>query len=160
MKKLSIIALFALSLTSCMSTIMDDDYSHIDPKLQKYADSFVAEAAEHGVSIDTWNLKLVFGHNPTGAAGITDHSMTMIVIDTTVFNKSTNMEEVVYHEFGHLYLHREHTDDVLNVGDSKPVLKSLMGTKASIKYAIFPNRREYYISELFNPNTSNPEWAN
>jgi hypothetical protein len=144
-------------LSSCTSTLMDDDYRFIDSKLNKYIVSFKMEAISRGIEIDDSRLKLSFG--PTnGAAAVTDHSLSSITIDSTTINWRVNPEEVIYHEFGHLFLHRGHDDATLIDTINNIAPKSLMSTKASVTYTRIISRRDYYIDELFNPKASKPKW--
>lgn len=159
-QNLLLIVFVPLFICSCMSTIRDDDYSSIDPKLKPYADDFVAQARARGIDINTWNLKLQFGKCPDNVCGLTTYPTTTILIDTLQFTRTTILEEVVFHEFGHLYLHREHDDKkLIQQSDERQVAKSLMSTKSSVKYKYFPVRKAYYLDELFNEKTACPQWA-
>lgn len=158
MKTTSLWLIALALLTSCTSTIMDDDYSVVDPKLALYINKFKQEAGQRNIIIDDTSLKLLFG-NTNGAAAVTDHSLNSILVDSTTVNWRNNPEEVLYHEFGHLFLHRGHTDFELIDTLGVTVPGSIMSTKASLKYTRNQARRPYYIDELFNPKTPLPAWA-
>lgn len=136
--------IIAFLACSCASSIMDDDYRFIDPKLEPFITSFKYEAAKRGVKIDDSRLKLSFG-NAHGAAAVTYYDTNSIVMDSTTVHWHKNPEEVLYHEFGHLFLHRGHDDSLLP--DGNPA--SLMSTVASTKYVNNLSMRDYYIDELF-----------
>ena len=135
----------AVLMSSCLSDIMDDDYRRVDTKLNQYIESFKYEASIRGIKIDDSDLKLYFG-NAHGAAAVTYYDTNSIVMDSTTIHWTRNPEEVLYHEFGHLFLHRGHDDRLLP--DGTPA--SIMSTYATVKYAKDPSKRKYYIDELFN----------
>ncbi len=157
--KITLFLISAVLFTACTSTIMDDEYRFVDSKLSVYIVSFKEEASKRNITIDDSRLKLSFGYTH-GAAAVTDHSLSSIVIDSTTINWKKNPEEVIYHEFGHLFLHRGHDDSILIDTLGNEVPKSIMSTKASVKYSKNVSRRPYYLDELFNPNTPKPLWAN
>lgn len=119
-----------------MSSIMDDEYSVVDPKLAVYLDSFNNEAEKRGVKIDCSRIKLTFGPTKNGVGAVTDHSLYSITVDSTTLYWRICREEMLYHEFGHLFLNRGHEDNV----------PSLMAT-SGVRYK---GEREYYINELFS----------
>ncbi len=152
-----LIAVICLALTSC-SDFIDDDYRRVDAPLETYIQVFKVEAKTRGIVIDDSRLKLMFG-NTHGKGAVTDHSRNSITVDSTTVNWRVNPEEVIYHEFGHLFLHRGHDDTTLTDTLNNVVPKSLMSTKASVKYSKILSRRSYYIDELFNDKTKKPLWA-
>lgn len=157
-KNLLVLLTIVTCLSSCMSNIMDDDFQEIDPLLMPYVTSFVKEASDRGIEVDISTLKMYF-YKLDGAAGDANHNYNIIRIDSTTVNWKVNPEEVVYHEFGHLLLHRGHDDSKLLDENNKEVPKTLMSTTASRKYKNHFDRRQYYIDELFNSNTALPEWV-
>lgn len=128
--------ILSIIATSCMSSIMDDEYSVIDPKLAPYFESFKQEANSRGYKFDYSRFKLTFGSLKEGVGAVTDHSLNSITVDSTCLYWKIRREEMLYHEFGHLFLNRGHKD-------TEP---SLMATKG----VSYKNNRDYYINELFN----------
>ncbi len=145
---------------SCAYSGLDDDYSHIDPILKPYLDDFKKEAKSRKIELSLETIKLSFGvlHGP---AGVTYYNINAIVIDSTTINWAKNPEEVVFHEFGHLLLHRGHDNGtMIETQNGNIVAKSIMSESASIKYSNDPIvKRPFYIEELFNPDTPKPIWA-
>jgi len=131
-----IIIILSITATSCMSSIMGDEYGVIDPKLAVYINSFKQEAELRGVKIDCSRLKLTFGPTKKGVGAVTDHSLYSITVDSTSLYWRVCREEMLYHEFGHLFLNRGHEDSV----------PSIMAT-TGIRYK---GERQYYIDELFS----------
>lgn len=119
-----------------MTSIMDDEYTVVDPKLAPYIESFKQEADKRGVKFDYSRLKLTFGKLNKDVGAVTDHSLNSITVDSTCLYWKIRREEMIYHEFGHLFLNRGHED-------KEP---SLMATTG----ASYKDRREYYINELFS----------
>lgn len=142
-------------MSSCLSTIMDDDYGRVDPKLQPYLDAFIEEAGKRGIQINTATLKLDFG-DLKGADGRTYYEYSQIVIDSMSSDwQSGTGESLVFHELGHLFLRRKHDEAMLD----KWNCKSIMAGKKDPYYLNKKfYRREYYLNELFNPSEVVPDW--
>lgn len=154
MKLNILIILLCATLSSCFNGVPDDIYRHVEPLMEEHVNSFVAEGRARGVDINTDDLKISF-KKLDGLAGIAYHSQNEIFIDSTTVHWKKNREEVIFHELAHIYLYREHDDNLL----APKMYKSLMTVHGTIKYARNPERRKYYLDELFNPNTPTPEWA-
>lgn len=131
----TLLFLISITATSCMTSIMDDEYTVVDHKLSPYIESFKQEANSRGFKFDYSKLKLTFGKLNNGVGAVTDHSLNSITVDSTCLYWKIRREEMLYHEFGHLFLNRGHND-------SEP---SIMATNG-ISYK---SSREYYINELF-----------
>lgn len=151
------ILIFSLSilLSSCFSTIMDDDYGSIEPELKPFVDSFVKEAKLRGIVIDTWNLKIRF-NELSNEAGLTLYSTTQILIDSSSYEYSANPEALIFHELGHLYLKRDHDNQML---EDSGIPKSIMCSVACPLYTeTLSYRRQYFIDELFLNTDKAPTW--
>ncbi len=151
-----VIVITLLSLSSCLTISMDDDYQRIDPLIKPYVDSFVAEARIRNVQIDISKLKISFGdlHGEAAGRSYFDGS-NMITIDPK--GPWTYAPEcLVFHELGHLILRREHDDSWIGFYP-----KSIMAGPFSPFYesTAYLHEREYYVDELFNPNTPRPSWS-
>ncbi len=92
-----------------------------------------------------------------------------IEIDKSVWEEWTDAkneqdkEYIIFHELGHGFLNREHRDDLLKYGDWASIMRGGDDKPDSrkswnINYRGF--RRDYYVDELFDPNTPAPNWAN
>ncbi len=76
-------------------------------------------------------------------------------------------EAVIFHELGHCFLGRMHKEDLLPNGDPKSMMvKDNISVYSPCVYAFgeldecnFTYKRAYYLDELFNENTSIPDWA-
>jgi hypothetical protein len=129
----------------------------IDPKLKPYLNSFLEEAQSRGFNIDASKLTLRFGTYP-GADAAANMRTYEILVDSNSYDWKSGIlrEQLLYHEFGHLFLKRKHDDS--RIGRYP---KSIMAAEDDPYYECRScrNRRTYYINELFNPNEKRPEWC-
>ena len=146
--------LFCLIFTGCTYSGMDDDYQSIDPELKTYVDKFVNEANLRGIDVDIWNLKIAFKKLQPGEVGIAYSETNQIYITEGL--KGRWPECTVFHEMAHLYLRRDHDDSRL----PNKYKKSIMCSTGIVDIESDQKVREYYLNELFDPNTPCPEWAN
>ena len=147
------ILLLAVLATSCYSG-MDDDYTYIQPEIRPYYDIFIQEAAKRHVDIDTYGVKISFGPmNDDGQQGVTSHRYREMKIDSASYKWKNYPESLVFHELGHLLLHREHNNHRVNYN---PI--SIMDSREIPEYELDrEDLREYYLNELFNPSTPLPD---
>lgn len=152
MKTIAFLILSAL-VTSCYSG-MDDDYTYIQPEIRPYFDRFVAEAEKRGVVMDTYGVKISFGPmSHDGQQGVTSHRYREMRIDSSSYRWKNYPESLVFHELGHLLLHREHNDHRIEYNPT-----SIMDSQEIPEYELGrADLREYYLDELFNPSTRSPE---
>lgn len=150
------LALLAFMFGSC-NLIDLDVHGYIDPELQPYVDSFVEEAAKRRISINTQHLTMTF-KELKNKNGITYLTTKKIYIDPASRGWINEPERVVFHELSHLYLHRNHDDSTIGENNNYP--KSIMTNDGGPYYRIYSFRREYYVNELFDPNTPAPIWCN
>lgn len=106
MRYLAIILLF----TSCI----DLDFQ-VDPRLKPYFNQFVADAKEHGITIDQDNLIMRLKDlRYKNYAGLYESAVFQkyIYIDSvTYFTKHEIVKLVLYHEMGHAFLKRDHVNE-------------------------------------------------
>lgn len=151
-----ILLLLLLSLSSCFYSGMDDDYQSIDSELRPYVNTFVLEAQERGITVDISRLKLHFGDLNGEAEGRCNHNTHQVLIDSGHWGKTQGKEELIFHELGHLYLHRDHEESKIG-----RYYKSIMAGVGDGNYERKDRtyQRPYYLDELFNPETKRPEWS-
>jgi hypothetical protein len=135
-------------------------------------DLFVQEGSKRGKSLTINNLIIKLSDEPIETSpnqfscGITNGEITgemqnIVQIDTQCLAwrySEVSKEILIFHELGHAILLRHHDNSKLPNGDWKSMMT---GTSWSIfDYYIFnPQKREYYLDELFNSSTPVPEWA-
>lgn len=148
-----LILLTAILATSCYSG-MDDDYTYIQPEIRPYYDKFVQEAHKRGINLDTNNIKVAFGpmtHN--WQHGVTSYRYREIKIDSSSYKWKSHPESLIFHELGHLLLGRSHNDhrvehNPTSIMDSTEIPEYELGRE---------DLREYYLDELFRPDTPLPD---
>jgi hypothetical protein len=66
-------------------------------------------------------------------------------------------EILLFHELGHAVLSRQHINDTLPNGDFKSMMFD--GNQFGIYNEYTPEKRKYYIDELFNLSVQPPDWS-
>ncbi|RFS14369.1 hypothetical protein [Emticicia sp. C21] len=144
----------------------------IDPKLEPYLKSFVAEAQKRNITVKLENLIMKFDNESIEICGhfVKEKSgQREIVINPICWDSvpEQNREALAFHELGHCFLNRLHRNDLLpnnapvsimhiqNNGPYEPCIYPIDGDNTCNKTA----RRNYYIDELFNDKTPVPDWA-
>jgi hypothetical protein len=175
----AIIFIFSMFLSCQKATEAPPIYT-IEKDFEKYVETFKMEAAKRNIEIDLSNLIIKFNSNigvekcgqcsqkPGNALSQkTIEVSTDIICWKDVYDQQK--EALIFHELGHCILGRLiHKDDLL----PNKAKASIMSTKDNDQYApcVYDlsgnvndcnktGRREYYIDELFNPNTPLPAWA-
>lgn len=135
----------------------EDDESTIGPEFTTYVNRFVAEAQQRGRTISVDNLDVQFG-TLTDICGLAQIDPPRVEIDRTCWNNSPEMaqEALMFHELGHAILRRGHENGILPNGD----YESIMFQQPEILYNEYtPEKRTYYLDELFNALNGLPPWA-
>ncbi|MFD2522569.1 hypothetical protein [Emticicia soli] len=171
MQKTILLLLLLISLSCSKKETIPTVYE-IDPKLQPFLATFVAEAKKHNIEIVPENLRMKFERESREVCGhfaSDKNGQREIVINLACWENAPNQnrEALVFHELGHCFLNRLHRDDLL----PNKAPSSIMSTEGNGHYepCIYPiegdnscnktMRRDYYVTELFNPKTPVPDWA-
>ncbi|GAB4342688.1 MAG: hypothetical protein OHK0038_22630 [Flammeovirgaceae bacterium] len=144
----------------------------VPAQVEPIVERFKEEALKRGKSLIINNLIVKLSNEPIEpspnqfSCGITFGEITglkqnLIQIDTQCLawrHSEVSKEILIFHELGHAILLRHHDDSKLPNGDWKTIMT---GQNWSIfDYYIFnPEKRNYYLDELFNPATPIPDWA-
>lgn len=153
--------LLLLTLLACEREVVED----VHPSFQQYVDRFIEEAALRGQDIDFLDTGLSIQFRDavdqeTGGVCYTgDHR---IEIEKFFWDDLTDLqrEGLIFHELGHCELGRGHRNTLLPNGEwasrmrGSPIPDDLSPV---INYT--PGRRDYYLDELFDPDTPFPDWA-
>jgi hypothetical protein len=173
--------LLVFIIVSCQKTTEAPPEYSVAKDFEKYIETFKAEAAKRNVKIDLTNLIVKFNTNIgsekcgqcSQKPGNALSQKTIEISRDAICWKDAydqNRESLVFHELGHCILGRlSHKDDLL----PNKAKSSIMSTNDNDQYGpcVYDltgnvndcnktGRREYYIDELFNPNTPIPVWAN
>lgn len=126
-----------------------------------YVDRFKSEAASRGFKIDDNQLSVAYSDTLNYYCGYGIYSTKQVVIGSraSCWQNQTdlNKEILLFHELGHALLGRVHDNTKLPNGDYKTMMFG--GDQFNLYNEDTPERRKYYLDELFNPATPAPNWA-
>lgn len=122
--------------------------AQIDAEIQPLYDSFIADAANKGVTPDasyTIDMKFVYHnkHDYIGISVINNETQTAnVLFKKHRWDTLTNVEKkiAVYHELGHVLLHRAHQDHNLSIMNA-----------GSVTEAVYLANESQLLEELFKP---------
>lgn len=149
---------FLIVLFSCD----DNDPKFIPESIENYVNEFRTEAATRDVKLNWGKLRFVVADN------LPLNQYMAYYLDDVIYIKSSCFKEdiqgTVTHELGHALLGRDHDFSKLtNAKGDIIASKSVMGSNAISEYngwqGGYSYRKKYYYDELFNQNTSIPDWA-
>lgn len=143
----------------------------VDAEIKPYVERFFELALERGLELDESNLIAELQENLNSEGGqpvcgtsegpLNNSSQHLMRIDPQclawTFDDSSR-EILVFHELGHLFLLREHKDEIFDNNDYKSIM---FGGNWNVLLYYTQNsfKREYYIEELFDPKTPTPDWV-
>ena len=134
-------------------------------------DDFFNEAETRGFQFEKENLVVILSDSAIVQSGnylcgnsfgpLTGDIQHMVSIDTQCLAwryNALSREILIFHELGHIFLERNHLEVTLPNGDFKSIMT---GSSWEIRdfYTEAPDKRAYYLDELFDPGTDIPDWA-
>ncbi|MDW3646292.1 MAG: hypothetical protein R8P61_04440 [Bacteroidia bacterium] len=158
--------LFVIFLCSCEAPIVN-----IESLFTDYVDRFEEEAAARGINIDfsEEGIEILLVDSTTYLyAGYCDKDQTthQITIQRNFWDNVTerDRERLLFHELGHCILNRSHKNGLT---DDREFLSIMQGSGSQSQFFSVRNRfinysgfrKDYYLDELFDGNTSRPFWA-
>jgi hypothetical protein len=150
-----------LTLSMCSKKENPQPQSMIGSDFKMYVDRFVSEAASRGYKIDVSQLIVTYSDTMNYYCGYGLYSSIQVLISSRSScwqNQSDmNKEILMFHELGHAILGRSHDNTKLLNGDYKTMMFG--GNQFNLYSSDTPERRKYYLDELFNPSTPAPSWA-
>lgn len=157
--KLIIFLLIPFCLSACIFGCISPNKKGIDPLIQPYFNNFKQEASIRKFDFDYSDININFGET-NGSFATTYYSSKSIIIDSATLDWKRTPESVVFHELGHLLLHRSHCSTKYTSSRGFEYAKSIMYKYGPDDYEtpIHTYRRDYYVNELFDPSTPRPEW--
>jgi hypothetical protein len=160
MTRLNVLAAFAvfMLLVSCTNeealTVNVPYDGLVDARLIPYFQTFEQEAALRGVLVDlesfpvTGALRSIQDDDIAGTCSYHYTTPNDITIDLEYWNgvSALRREMVVFHELGHCYLGRGHTETAFANG----ICTTIMNSGTSGCYVAYTaQNRDYYLDELF-----------
>lgn len=170
-----LISLSLLLFLQCKKEETFEPVLEIHSDFQPLVDLFVTEALQRGINIRIDNLILQYdnsiGQNLCGECNsLADPGQVQKEIRVNPYKCwefSQELEALIFHELGHCLLLRQHLPDTLPNGDPKSLMvEGDLTVYAPCKFVLDDpancnnlHKREYYIDELFKPETPVPDWA-
>lgn len=164
------------NLTGCQTSPQPEPTQYSVPAdVEPYVKSFREEAIKRNVSVSTDNLVITFGtaqkEDICGQCTLETGKTPQITLNNDAFcwqQASQNEREcLVFHELAHCLLKRGHKADRFPTGTYVSLMNpDNVAVYATCHYPIGGEecdkrpRRDYYINELFDPNTPTPSWGN
>lgn len=162
-------------LSACTSDTVTDDTT-IDngepiirtrPNInyEEYINRFASEALVRNVGFVPGSVNLVISDTLNFYCGWGDPRNSTVQIsrrpECWSERNDTEKEILMFHEIGHASLERQHDNTLLPNGDFKSMMTG--GDGGGPLFAMYtkdtPEKREYYLDELLDPNTPVPVWA-
>ena len=153
MKKVAFILIIIGSMSSCIPE--PKEAINLNDALHPYFETFADEAELRGFTFD-WEEARIEGYisdlSVSGVLGQCVHDNLdpdRVIIDQDFWNEasSSDKEFIVFHELGHCYLNRNHTDEI----DDNGLCISIMNSGSLRCRANYTsNTREAYLDELFD----------
>lgn len=148
-----------LSLFLLITCNKETDFPKIDPSFQEYVDRFAAEGSSRGVNLNLQSLIVTYSDTLLSYCGYGIPNAVSISRRANCWQNQTdaNKEILFFHELGHAILKRSHDNSILPNGDYKTMMFG--GNQFNLYSEDTPERRKYYLDELFNSATANPDWS-
>lgn len=132
------------------------------PDLSVYVDRFVAEARARGITLDVSNLTMAYvtETDPPNYCGYgtvrPEH--VQIKYSDDCWNSRTDIDKelLTFHELGHAVLGRVHSNTQLSNGDHQSIM--YMNPFGLYNESTL-DKKAYYLDELFDMTTPEPQWA-
>ncbi len=128
-------------------------FPNVDRELWPHFETFEKEAAQRGLRINLarTNISATFRDiDRANVAGMCSYGgqHNRITIDRPFWNRASHLsrEMIVFHELGHCYLNRDHTEATFASGFCQSIMRS--GT-CCCRDAYSLQNRSYYLDELF-----------
>jgi hypothetical protein len=153
-----IIVICLLTLNSCKKEEQSfKDLSGVEPDFKEYVDRFVSEADLRNVIIDFSKLKVRYSDTLKHYCGYGMPNDVVISRSCWEYYEDVQKEILLFHELGHSIFNRAHDDSKLPNGDFKTIMNPknffYLYTEST------PERKKYYLDELFDQSTPPPYWT-
>jgi len=125
----------------------------IDEALAPYFEKFVAEGELRGLEIDLVEKRIegflidIEATNVVGQCSYSETSTRRVNIDRAYWNSATDLEKefVIFHELGHCYLERAHSD----VQENRNCTSIMHSGTSGCRFRYTTTSRATYLDELF-----------
>jgi len=147
-----------LMLAGCKKQLPDSFImAGVDEQLLPYFERFEQEAISFGLDASlensgiTGEITSIEEGSVIGTCSFSSQHPNHVTIDKEFWDSASDLgrEYVVFHELGHCYLLRDHTEETLQNGHCVSIMAS--GTGAC-QYGYTSSTRDYYLEELYLGN--------
>lgn len=126
---------------------------HVDEALAPYFERFLAEGTIRGHEIDLVGKRIegyledIDDEDVVGQCAYSETSTRKVRIDLNYWNQATDLERefVVFHELGHCYLERSHSD----AQDNRTCISIMHSGTSRCRFNYTQGNRSVYLDELF-----------
>jgi hypothetical protein len=174
--RLILIVHVAAFISSCDHNEPFEPEFYIHENFEGYVEAFIEEASIRGIDIEIDNLIIDYdstllspycGECNSHKRNVNFQKFIHVNPNISCWDHALQAEAFIFHELGHCILGRLHLEDTLPNGAPKSLMISdNISVYSPCVYQLDPNvecnftyRRDYYIDELFDPETPVPEWA-
>ncbi len=163
---LLIVTVVAFTATSCKDS--GSDVHNVEAEFEPFIQKFFSDAERYNYEIKNKNIVMKFAHLTEGKAGVTYMNRIPVYIEIDIDewngmtgpNEFNEKEDLIFHEMGHGFLRRLHSNGELKNGDWQTMMcgdELPHGRSSNINYRGM--RKEYYIKELFTQTKEIPTWS-
>ena len=153
----------SLIIISIFFSCSQDDYENSEInnlEFEPYLNTFLEEANFRGYDYSNNNIQFYFADIITPNRVGLCYGNDRIVIDREYWYNASEIKKefLIFHELGHCILNREHKNQKTNSGECLSYLKGSENNfdcSFNLHSSIW---RKYYLDELFNHNTTLPNW--
>ena len=125
----------------------------IDETLAPYFERFVAEGTSRGHAIDLVAKRIegflidIEEANVAGQCSYSESSTRKVNIDRSYWNSATDLEKefLIFHELGHCYLERAHSD----IQENRNCTSIMHSGTSGCRFNYNAGSRDIYLDELF-----------
>jgi hypothetical protein len=133
----------------------------VNSEFQKYYEEFVQIAKAKGVVLPDIKINIQFTDDENYRTGVCMGNGRILINraswEIQQYNESFK-KHLIFHELGHCALARDHDSEVLSNHEFKTIMRGTPLYENSF-LNLRGKRWQYYIDELFDPNTPEPAWA-
>lgn len=138
----------------------------VDPVFEPYVQEFVEEAEKRGQTIDfsDTGLRVEFSdlalNIAAGFCYVGEHHIVINKENWLLYSERFR-SFLLFHELGHCELDQRHRNEQFENGVWKSIMRGdpFTGITNRFPTPYYGFRKDYYLDELFNPNTPAPDWS-
>lgn len=135
----------------------ENTYPNVDAALWSYFAAFEYEAALRNIRVDLaqeriqGSIENITESNVVGQCSYGGYARSHVVIDQNFWSRTNDLsrEMIVFHELGHCFLYRDHTEGRFTDGTCLSIMRSgLQACRDNYR----SSTRDFYLDELFSIN--------